>query len=89
MRSSELQTGSKIDGGLNESIMVFEVVVEAKVLGDKAELRFGDVAALTAVVERKLELGKAVQQLAGNLMEEDCAFTIELGCNSEGGPPRK
>jgi len=62
--------------------------VEAEVLRYKADLGFGDVA-FTTVVELKLELGKVVQQLARNFMEEDGAFTVELGCNSEGWPPRK
>lgn len=50
MSSGELQSGTNIEGRLKESIVVFEVVVEAKVLGYEAELRFGDVT-FTVIVK--------------------------------------
>lgn len=68
--------------------MVFKVVVEAEVLGYEADLGFGDIA-FVVMVEWQLQLGKAVQQLKRNFLEEDCAFTIELRCNSQRRPPRK
>lgn len=39
MGGTEVDTGRDIDGGLDEGVAVFEVVVKGEVLGNKSQLR--------------------------------------------------
>lgn len=41
------------------------------------------------VLERKLELGEAVKELAGDLVEENGGVAVEFGSESEGRPSRE
>lgn len=88
MSTDEFQFGTNINGTLNKSAVIFKVVVKTKVLGYEADLRLSDLA-FTVVMESQLQLGKAVEKLTRYFMEENGAFTIELGGNSEGRPLRK
>lgn len=76
---------SNIQGGPEEGVLVFKVVVKRKVLGDESQLRKRDVA-VVVVLERKLELGEAVEELAGELVEENGGVAVEFGREPEGRP---
>lgn len=84
MGSRDAQFGANVEGTLNESILIFNVIMDAQVFGDEADLGFGDIA-FAAVVEGKLELGEAVEELAGDFVEKDGAFTVELSGYSKSG----
>lgn len=83
MSSFEVQFGTNVKGTLDESILVFKVIVDTQVLGNETQLGFGDIA-FAAILKRKLKLGKAIEELAGDLVEEDSAFTVELSGHSKG-----
>lgn len=76
---------SDIQGGLEEGVLVFKVVMKRKVLGDESQLRKRDVA-VVVVLERKLELGEAVEELAGELVEENGGLAVEFRSESDGRP---
>ncbi|KAM1555900.1 hypothetical protein ACFX10_039504 [Malus domestica] len=78
MGSTEMQFWANIDGAFEECRLIFEVVVNGEVIGDKYQLRRKEFA-LVVVVEGKLQLGEAVEQLARDLVEEDGGVTVELG----------
>lgn len=64
-----MQEASEIDGALEEGIAGLDVVENGEVLGKEAELGGGDLAA-AVVLEGELELGEAVEEAAGDLVEE-------------------
>lgn len=69
MGGPDLQEASEIDGALEEGIAGLDVVENGEVLGKEAELGGGDLAA-AVVLEGELELGEAVEEAAGDLVEE-------------------
>ena len=85
MGSTEMQSWANIDGAFEEYRLIFEVVVNGEVLGDKCQLRQREFV-LVIVVEGKLQLGEAVEQLARDFVEEDGGVAIELGSGSNRRP---
>ncbi|KAM2694620.1 hypothetical protein EV1_039218 [Malus domestica] len=77
MGSTEMQFWANIDGAFEECRLIFEVVVNREVLGDKYQLSRKEFA-LVVVVEGKLQLGEAVEQLARDIVEEDGGVVVEL-----------
>lgn len=78
-----MQPGAEIKISLEESILIFEVVVNGEVFGNESQLGLGDLS-LVGVVEAELELGEAVKQLAGEFVEEEVGVAVELGGHAEG-----
>ncbi|KAM1953956.1 hypothetical protein FF2_023200 [Malus domestica] len=78
MGSTEMQFWANINGAFEECRLIFEVVVNGEVLGDKYQVRRKKFA-VVVVVEGKLQLGEAVEQLARDLVEEDGGVVVELG----------
>ncbi|KAM0992863.1 hypothetical protein ACFX13_008699 [Malus domestica] len=62
MGSTEMQFWANIDGAIKECRLIFEVVVNGEVLGDKYQLRWKEFS-FVVVVEGKLQLGEVVEQL--------------------------
>ncbi|KAM1005068.1 hypothetical protein ACFX2C_005196 [Malus domestica] len=78
MGSTEMQFWANIDRAIKECRLIFEVVVNGEVPGNKYQLWQKEFA-LVVVVEGKLQLGEAVEQLARDLVEEDGGVVVELG----------
>lgn len=75
--SAEIEARSEIEGALEESVVVFEIVMERQMFGDEGQLRLRDLAAVV-VVEGELELGEIIEELQRQLVEEDGALAVEL-----------
>lgn len=86
--SSELQPGTDLEGGLEQGILIFDIVENGEVLGDEADLGLDDIS-LMVVPEGELELGEGIEELAGDLVEENGGVAVELGGDSYGRPPRE
>lgn len=85
MESTKLQPRTELERGFEESIEFLKIVVNREVFGDEAELGLDNLA-LAIVLERELELGQVVKDLARDFVEEKEAVTVELGGYSYGGP---
>lgn len=85
MESTKLQPRTELERGFEESIEFLKIVVNGEVFGDEAELGLDNLA-LAIVLERELELGQVVKDLARDFVEEKEAVTVELGGYSYGGP---
>lgn len=85
MESTKLQPRTELERGFEESIEFLKIVVNREVFGDEAELGLDNLA-LAIVLERELELGQVVKELARDFVEEEEAVTVELGGYSHGGP---
>lgn len=80
---SKLQSITEVEGALEEGVVVLGIVVDGKVLRDEGDLGVRDLTSVV-VLEGELELGEAVEELAGQLVEEYVAVTVELGGDSDG-----
>jgi hypothetical protein len=49
---------------------------------EKIENAIKSPLALAVVLEGELELGDGIEELAGDFVEENGAFAVELGCHS-------
>ena len=78
VESTKLQPGTELERGFEESIEFLKIVVNREVFGDEAELGLDNLA-LAIVLERELELGQVVKELARDFVEEKEAVTVELG----------
>lgn len=85
MESTKLQPRTELERGFEESIEFLKIVVNREVFGDEAELGLDNLA-LAIVLERELEFGQVVKELARDFVEEEEAVTVELGGYSYGGP---
>ena len=78
MESTKLQPRPELERGFEESIEFLKIVVNREVFGDEAELGLNNLA-LAIVLERELELGQVVKELARDFVKEKEAVTVELG----------
>lgn len=61
--SAELQSRANIERRTEESVVLFRVVVDGKILGMELQLGIGDIA-LVVVLEGELDLGEVLEELA-------------------------
>lgn len=80
-----MQEVGEIEGAPEEGVAGLEVVEDGEVLGEEAELGEGDLAA-GVVLEGELDLGEAVEEAAGDLVEEHRAVAVELRRHPDRGP---
>lgn len=85
VNGAEIDARSEIEGALEESSAVVEVVVNGEVLRDEGQLWLGDLASVV-VLERQLHLCKVVEEFAGQLVEEHGALTVELRSQTDPRP---
>lgn len=88
MSGSEVQHRPNIEGGSDESVLLLHIVVHGEVFGGDGHLRVGDLA-LAVILEGELELGEAVEELAGDLVEEDGAVAVVFGGDPDRGTLRE
>lgn len=63
MKSSELEARRDVDGALDESVLLLDIIENGEVFGSERELRLGDLA-LGIVLKREFELREVIEQLA-------------------------
>lgn len=82
MKSSELKARGDIDGALDESVLLLDIVENREVLGSERHLRLSDLA-LGVVLKRELELGEVVEKLARHFVQEEETVAVEFGGHAE------